>query len=168
MRFGLTLALVAVLAIFPACAKKSTTIGSTTVSSSSGNVTMTQSNGNKDVSIQTKEGKVVLGQNAVDPNTLGLPVYPGAIPSEGGSLAATTKEGTAKVVTLQTKDSFDKVYAFYKAKMPAGTETSHMSAGGTSMAGFTIGSSTDKEHKTVSIAASGDKVNITLVVGTKP
>ena len=163
MRFGLTLALVAMLAVFPACAKKSTTI-----SSSNGPVTVTQSNGNKNVSIQSKEGSVVLGQNAVDPNTLGLPVYPGAIASEGGSLAATTKEGTAKVVTLQTKDSFDKVYAFYKAKMPAGTETSHMTAGGTSMAAFTMGSSTDKEHKSVSITATGDKVSITLVVGTKP
>ena len=163
MRFGLALALIAVCAVLPACSKRTTT-----VPTANGPVTVTQDNGSKNVSYQSKEGKVVLGQNAVDPASLGLPIYPGATPSEGGSLAADTNRGSAKVVTLQTKDSFDKVYAFYHTNMPAGSEKSKMSMAGSSMASFQIGNEAAKMQKSVSIVGSGNSVTITLIVGTKP
>src|ERR1700687_5304157 len=105
MRFGLALLIIAALAVLPACAKKTTVVQGT-----NGPVTVTQDQANKVVSVQSREGKAVMGVGAVDPATLGLPVYPGATPNESGSLAAQSKEGSAKILTLTTSDSFDKVY----------------------------------------------------------
>ena len=163
MRYGLALALVAILAAFPACAKKSTTI-----QGANGPVTVTQDQANKSVTFQSKEGTAKLGVGAVDPASLGLPLYPGATPNANGSLSTETKEGKNQLITMQSTDSFDKVYAFYKDKMPAGSEKAHMSVAGNQMASFQVGTSTDKEQKTVSITTSGDKTDITLMVGTKP
>jgi hypothetical protein len=163
MRYGLVLALVAVLALVPACAKKSTTI-----QGANGPVTVTQDQGSKSVTFQSKEGTAKLGVGAVDPASLGLPLYPGAQPNGNGSLSTQTAEGSAQLLTMQSTDSFDKVYAFYHDKMPAGSEKTHVSAAGNQMASFQIGATTDKVQKTVSITTSGDKTDITLMVGTKP
>lgn len=163
MRHGLALALVAVLAVVPACAKKSTT-----VQGPNGPVTVTQDQGGNTVTYQSKDTTAKLGIGAVDPASLGLPLYPGAQPNANGSLASQTKEGSSQLLTMQTTDSFDKVYAFYKDKMPAGSEKNHMSAAGNQMATFQIGASTDKVQKTVNITTSGDKTDIILMVGSKP
>jgi hypothetical protein len=163
MRYGLVLALVAVLAVVPACAKKSTTI-----QGANGPVTVTQDQGSKSVTFQSKEGTAKLGVGAVDPASLGLPIYPGAQPNANGSLSTQTSAGSAQLLTMQTADSFDKVYAFYKDKMPAGSEKTHVSAAGNSMASFQIGASGDKVLKTVNITSSSDKTDIVLMVSTKP
>lgn len=163
MRYGLALALVAVLAVVPACAKKSTTI-----QGANGPVTVSQDQGSKAITFQSKEGTTKLGVGAVDPASLGLPLYPGAQPNANGSVMSQTKEGTSALLTMQTSDGFDKVYAFYKGKLPAGSEKQNMSMAGTHMATFQIGTGADKVQKTVNISTTGDKTSITLLVGTKP
>lgn len=163
MRFCLALVLVATLALLPACAKKSTTINT-----SNGPVTVTQDNGVKQVTVKGKEGTTTIGVGVVDPNSLGLPIYPGASTSPSGSFASQTKQGGAQVVTMQTADGFDKVYAFYKDKMPAGSEKMKMSNNGTSMATFQIGGDNDKARKGVSIMSAQGKTNITLIVSSQP
>src|SRR5215470_5973012 len=119
MRYGVVFALVAALAVFTACTKQSTTTqGSTTIQGSNGPVTITQDQGSKSVTFQSKEGTAKLGVGAVDPQSLGLPIYPGAQPNGNGSLSSETSQGKSQMLTMETADPFDKVYAFYKDKMP--------------------------------------------------
>jgi hypothetical protein len=162
MRYGLALTLIAVLAVVPACAKKSTTI-----QGPNGPVTVTQDQGSKAVTFQSKEGSTKLGIGAVDPASLGLPLYPGAQPNANGSVMSQTKDGTSQLLTMQTSDAFDKVYAFYQAKMPAGSEKQHLTMAGTQTATFQIGTNTDKVQKTVNITSAGAATSIMLLVGSK-
>jgi len=107
---------------------------------------------------------VKFGRGTVDPASLGLPLYPGASESDTSvSLNASSKNGTGKMVTLATPDSFDRVYAFYKAHMPAGSERAKVSSGGVQMATFQIGDRHSKDAKSVVIQAAGAKVIIQLV-----
>lgn len=162
MRFLLVLVLVATCALLPACAKK------TTIPTQSGPVTVTQENGNKRVTIAGNQGTTRMGEGVVDPNSLGLPVYPGATPSKSGAFSAQTKQGGAQIITLETADSFDKVYAFYRDKMPAGSEKMKVSVAGSSMATFQVGTDKDKSRKGVSLTTAQGKTEITLIVSTSP
>ena len=66
MRYGVVFALVAALVVLPACAKKSTTTqGSTTIQGANGPVTITQDQGSKSVTFQSKEGTSKLGADSV-------------------------------------------------------------------------------------------------------
>jgi hypothetical protein len=158
MRLPLTVALVAALAVLSACAKQAPS-GSNT---SSGPPTSSV----QKATVQTSQGQVVMGQGAVDPNSLGLPVYPGATPSEAGSYSMQAKQGSAQIITLETHDPYDKVVAFYKDKMPAGTTTFQTGSGAGATAQFIVGKDTDKSHKQIVIAQSGGLVRITMLVGT--
>jgi len=162
VRLVLALFLVVTFALLPACAKKST------INTSSGPVTVTEQNGVKQVTMKSSEGTTKIGEGVVDPNSLGLPVYPGATPSKSGAFSSQTKMGGAQVVTIETTDSFDKVYAFYHAKMPPGTEKMKVAAAGASMATFQIGGDKDKSHKGVSIVTAPGKTSITLMVSSSP
>lgn len=113
---------------------------SLTVSTSSGSATVTQSRDNQTTTVTTKEGTFTAGKGAVDPASLGVPVYPGAQPSEGGSIAASGPHGGGQIVTLKTSDPFDKVYDYYKSQMPKNGETTKTEAGGAATAIFKIGS----------------------------
>lgn len=161
MRFRVAIALVSMLAVFSACAKKTTT-----VNTPNGPVTVTQNDSVRQATVQTDQSKVVMGQGAVDPNTLGLPVYPGATPSVSGSFSVQAKQGSAQIVTIETHDPFDKVLAFYKEKMPPGTQTSQITTGGNATAYFDTGKSKEKMHKQIQILQSGDVVKIVMMVGT--
>ena len=169
MRKVLVFAILAALVALPACAKKSeTTQSSTTIQGANGPVTVTQDQGSKSVTFQSKEGTAKLGVGAVDPASLGLPIYPGAQPNGNGSLSSETSEGKSQMLTMETADSFDKVYAFYKDKLPAGSEKTHVSMAGNQMASFQVGANTDKVQKSVTITAAGGKTSILLMVGSKP
>jgi len=152
MRFSLILVLVATFTLLPACAKKST---------SSGPVSIQEQNGVRQVTVKGSEGTTQIGEGVVDPNTLGLPVYPGAVPSKGGSFSSHTKQGGAQIVTIETNDPFEKVYAFYKANMPPGSEKMKV---GQSMATFQVSSGKDSSRKGVSVATYQGKTEITLIV----
>ncbi|HME81923.1 MAG TPA: hypothetical protein VKF82_07580 [Candidatus Eremiobacteraceae bacterium] len=158
MRLVPVLMLAALLAVFPACAKKSQT---TTAPGAMAPQTSVQR-----ATVVTTQGKVTMGQGAVDPNSLGLPVYPGATPSEAGSYSMTAPQGSEQILTIETKDPFDKVVAFYKDKMPAGTQSALTGSGSAATAQFAIGKPADKVHKGIIIAQSGGTVKITMMVGT--
>jgi hypothetical protein len=108
------------------------------------------------MSVHTKDGDATIG-GAVDPSKLGAPVYPGATtdPNSQGSLSASTSSGSTVIATFQTPDSFDKVYDFYKAQMPAGSEGMKMSAGGVSTAAWQVG--TDGGPDIVLVQVTSDK-----------
>jgi len=150
--------------VLAGCAKKTTT-----VTTSAGNVTVEQGAGGDTTTVKGAEGEVKFGKGAVDPASLGLPVYPGAKPSDQNSVSmnSTAKGEGGQMVMLTTDDSFDKVYGFYKAQMPAGTEKMKVATGGSQMATFQEGESGSKDSKTVMIQETAGKVTIQLVHATK-
>lgn len=135
-----------------------------------GNGTTVTTNGtgdNQTVTVQASGGTITAGKNAVDPAKLGFPIYPGATTDSGGSVSGTTAQESGAVVSLKTSDSFDKVYAWYKAHMPAKAQTMESTSGDTSVGSFVEGKSTDKEQKSVTITSSSEGTTITLVSATK-
>ena len=122
---------------------------------------------NQTVTVEASGGSFIAGKNAVDPAKLGLPVYPGATADSSGAMSGTSAQGSGALVSLKTSDSFDKVYAWYKARMPANAQTMESNSGGTSVGSFVEGSSSDKEQKSVTITSASDGTTITLVSATK-
>jgi hypothetical protein len=160
---GLVCVFAAVTALFACSGKKSTT-----VTTSAGNVTVEQG-GNGNTTVKSAQGEMKFGKGAVDPASLGLPIYPGAKPSDLNSVSmsnAAKGEG-GQMVMLTTDDPFDKVYEFYKGQMPGGSEKMKVASGGTQMVTFQIGESAAKDSKTVMIQESNGKVTIQLVHATK-
>jgi hypothetical protein len=87
-----------------------------------------------------------------------LPLYPNATSQASG--ASNGQAGTV----LTTEDAFDKVYAWYKSKMPAGSEKAKLSAGGIDTVTFQVDQSSGKG--TVAITSQGGKTTITLAQTT--
>jgi hypothetical protein len=164
MRFSTALMLVAMVALLPACAKKSTTENPPAAGASP--AAATPGTSVQQATVQTDQGKVVMGKDAVDPAKLGLPIYPGATPTEAGSFSVQGKSSSAQAVTIETHDPFDKVVAFYKANMPAGTQLFQASGGAAASAQFVTAKASDKSQKQVVITQSDGVVKITMVVGT--
>lgn len=139
----------------------------TTVTTSGGTITTDTSGDSKTTTITAQGASVKMGQGAVDPAKLGLPVYPGATTAEGGGWAMQSKEGGGEMVTLTTSDSYDKVEAWYKAKMPADSEAMNMKSGDTAAAVFKVGKESDKDQSSVLINGEKDKTTITLTRSVK-
>ena len=150
----------AAVAILAGCTSHKTTV-------SSDGSTVTTSGDNQTVTIEGKEGTVVAGKGAVDVSKLGVPVYPGANASDNAGWSASNKEGTGAVAVLTTKDSFDKVYAWYKSQLPAGSEKAKTSGDTGSMAMFQLGNEGDKLKKVVEITGDKDSTTIMLSSGSE-
>ena len=142
---------------------------STTVSSSQGSVTTQQgAGGDTTTTIKGKDGQVSIGKTAVDPASLGLPVYPGATASDSGvSVSGASAGANAQIAVLSTGDSFDKVYDYYKGQMPAGSQKSKVDANDTQMAVFQEGEDSSGDQKSVIISSSKGKTTIELAHATK-
>jgi len=110
----------------------------------------------------------LIGRSAVDLKELALPVYPGAIPAETGGLLLHGSAGVSRVLSLSTRDDFEKVYQWYKQQMPAGSEQAHAAMPHGSIASFLIGRAQDRDNRSVLITENGDKTTILLSRQTKP
>ena len=150
----------AVLVIAPggACTKHTTTV-------ETGSGTVTTSGDAKTTTIQGKDATAVVGANAVDPAKLGVPIYPGAVQQEG-SIAVAGKEGGGAMVSFKTADAFDKVYDFYKSKLPADAQSMKSESGNESVAQFHVG--TSAEGTAVMISAKQGETDIIITRATKP
>jgi hypothetical protein len=100
----------------------------------------------------------------IDPKTLGIPIYPGAKPSDGVGIASSGKEGNGQMVVLTTPDSFATVAAWYKAKLPAGSGNASLIGTGHSMITFQAATQPN-DAKLVTVATEGDHTSITLTAG---
>lgn len=131
-----------------------------------GAATIETNESNGTTTINSKNSTAVIGKNAVDVSKLGLPVYPGAIQNSGG-ISEQSAQGNSQMVVMTTPDSFDKVYNFYKAQMPAGSERMHIAAGSQAVAQFAIPAASNKNMKSIMITADNGKTTIELMVGSK-
>jgi hypothetical protein len=117
--------------------------------------------------VQSSEGTMKMGQGVVDVASLGVPVYAGAT-QDDGALSVTGSKGTAQMAAFTTSDSFDKVFEFYKSKMPAGSQKMKVDDGDSSMAEFVTGSGKTGDIETmVMITKKGDKTSIVITKGTQ-
>jgi hypothetical protein len=91
-----------------------------------------------------------------------LPVYPGAASAASQELTVSGKHVQEHVYT--TRDSFDKVYAWYQTALPPKSEISHDAAQSQESADFSMSGSA--KQQTVSIVRTGgvEVTNITLTV----
>lgn len=79
-----------------------------------------------------KTSQIEMGAAKVGEAEVGVPFYPGASPTEGGSSKVSTPDGSMYSVFLQSADSPDKVAAFYRDRlkaMSAGKQMMDMSVG---------------------------------------
>lgn len=134
---------------------------STTVRTAHGPATVTTNDGDNTTTVQTKEGTFTTGKGAVDLVGLAVPIYPGATASESGGYAMTGKLGKAQVVSLTSNDTFARVYAWYSAQMPAGSEKMKITSGATQMAEFALGEHS-KDQRTVMIQAQQRRTSILI------
>jgi hypothetical protein len=135
----------------------------TTVQTSSGSSTVTTSDKDKTVTVETSEGTVAIGQT-VDAAKLGAPVYPGAAPSDQGSITSKSATGSSMIAAFKTSDTFDKVYGYYKQQLPAGSEKGKVTSGDSSVASFQVGDESGPDQVTVQISA--DKIGETDILIT--
>ncbi|HZZ00533.1 MAG TPA: hypothetical protein VFE36_13265 [Candidatus Baltobacteraceae bacterium] len=117
-----------------------------------GTETVTSSQDRKSVTVQTTEGTTSIGQS-IDTSRLGVPVYPGAQADAHGGMSSTTDEGTSVLASFKTGDSFDKVEAFYKQRLPAGSERTKVATSGNSIATFQVGAGDANDQVTVEVAS---------------
>lgn len=158
MRFLVSFCVVFAL-VGTGCSKQSTTPNQSSADTSAVD--------QKATALESKAGSVKFGVSSVDAAKLGVPLYPGAKATEGGGLNATTAEGSAQILVLTTGDSFDKVYAWYKSKMPAGSEKARSSSADNSFASFEIVKNGAKEISSVQLSTDGGKTQIAISHGTK-
>lgn len=137
-----------------ACSHKTTTV-------QTANGTITTSQDHQGVTVQTSEGTMNLGRN-VDASKLGAPVYPGATAKDQGSISTTTADGTNTIAAFKTTDPFDKVYAYYKQQLPAGSEKMKISTGDTQMASFQVGAQNGPDQ--VGVQITSDKTGTTNIL----
>jgi hypothetical protein len=97
---------------------------------------------------------------------LGVPLYPGAQADEGGSFAARHGNRQSEVAAFQTVDPFPLVEAFYRRRLPAGSQTISASTADGLAASFEFGSR--GERVTVEVASSKPRETDILIKRLRP
>lgn len=134
---------------------------------SANGTTVTTDTSQKTVTVQASDATMTMGKGVVDAASLGVPIYTGATEDEGSMSVSGTK-GSTQVVAFSTPDSFDKVYEFYKSKMPAGSQKMKVDSGDSSLAEFVVGGQKAGEMTTlVMITKKDDKTSITITKGNQ-
>jgi hypothetical protein len=135
----------------------------TTYTTANGSATVTK-NGTT-TTYESKEGKVTVGQGAVDVSKLGAPLYPGATQNQdNGSISVTTSNSSGAMASFTTNDSFAAVDAWYKAHLPKGSEKMNVSQGGSSIAEFTMAENTPNQTL-VMVTGKDGKTQIVITHG---
>lgn len=133
----------------------------------SNGTTVTTDTSQKTVTVQSSEGTMKMGKDVVDVASLGVPIYAGASQDEG-ALSVTGAKGSAQMAAFTTTDSFDKVYQFYKSKLPSGSEKMKVDEGDSSVAEFVTGGGKAGSMQTmVMISKKADKTAIVITKGNQ-
>jgi hypothetical protein len=92
---------------------------------------------------------------------LSVPLYPGAQADRSGSFATHHGNQIVEVAAFQTADSFGRVEAFYRRRLPAGSQTISAATADGLAASFEFGSR--GERVTVEVASSKPRETDILV-----
>lgn len=156
------LALGTAFAVVAGCAShKAATVNAASTTSSGPLASQTVTNA-------TDQGTPTVGKDAVDPSSLGLPLYPNADPAQTEGYEQHTKRGDSKFVVMATSDPFESVEAWYLARMPHGSETQHTSAPDSKLAHFDESDEGGQAVRSVQISWTGGETSIMLTLDTSP
>jgi hypothetical protein len=117
------------------------------------------------IRIADKHGIVNIGRGAVDPQSLHVPIYPGATQSSGvGSFSDSDASGSTAITTLDAHAPFDQVDAWYKSHVPADAQPTHITVGGESTASYEWTSADESADRVVTINSNQGNPIITISV----
>lgn len=117
------------------------------------------------IRIADKHGIVSIGRGAVDPQSLHVPLFPGATQSPGiGSFSDSDTKGSTAITTLDANASFRQVDAWYKAHVPSDAQATHLAVGGESTASYEWTSADGSADRVVTINSNQGKPIITISV----
>lgn len=111
-----------------------------------------------------KSGTVKIGQGAVDPSSLGVPLYPGAVQDPSSSSSSVAADGSTKITSLSTADAYAKVNAWYKAHLPSDAQASHIDVGAESTSSYQWTRDDGRENRVVTISTNRGTPIITISV----
>jgi hypothetical protein len=97
---------------------------------------------------------------------LGIPIYPGAQADSGGAFTMRIGNRMVQVAAFQTVDSFAAVQAFYRRRLPPGSQTISASTADGFAATFDFASR--GERVTVEVASSKPRETDILVKRVRP
>jgi hypothetical protein len=118
-----------------------------------------------EIRIADKHGIVNIGRGAVDPQSLHVPIYPGATQSSGiGSFSDSDANGSTAITTLDAQAPFDQVDAWYKSHLPADAQPTHITVGGESTASYEWTSADGSADRVVTINSNQGNPIITISV----
>jgi hypothetical protein len=136
----------------------------TTIQTRGGTATVTTSQDDKNVTVQTSEGTMSIGQG-VSAMTLGVPLYPGAQAGQPAGITTATNSGSTTIANFTTADTFENVYGYYKRRLRPASEKMNVTSANGSVASFQVGGQNSPNAVTVQI--SSDKPNVTNILITR-
>lgn len=121
MNFKVALAILGMLALLAGCGKKEE---QTVYSGDDGKVTVTRGDEGETatVVVDGEEGRATWSSGqAAGPEDLGISLYPGATPGQGGTLQVAAEDGgdadSVVSVSLHSTDSIDKITQYYRDEL---------------------------------------------------
>lgn len=102
--------------------------------------------------------RMEVGNARLSEADLGLPLYPGARPVDGGSSLISSGDVSTASITLHSADSADKVAAYYRAQLKARAAGKQLTdaVGGDGSANLALIDTRDKSSVEVSIGQAAD------------
>ncbi len=156
MRISAVLCLISVAAL-AACGSQKTTY-----TTANGTATVTKNGGT--TTYESKAGKITVGAG-VDLSKLGAPVYPGATQNdENSAMSVSSSKGSGTVAAFSTSDKFSSVEAWYKARLPKGSEKMNANTGDSSIAEFVTSAGTPNQTS-VMITTQDGKTQLVITHG---
>ncbi len=122
------------------------------------------------LTLSDKSGTVKIGEGAVDPSSLGVPLYPGAVQDPSSSSSSTAADGSTQITALSTIDTYAKVIAWYKAHLPADAQASSLNVGDESTSSYQWTREAGREVRVVTISTNYGKpvITISVTIATAP
>ena len=105
---------------------------------------------------------VKIGRGAVDPRSLGAPIYPGAVQDPSGSFSSLASDGLTEITTLDSADSYASILAWYKKQIPADAHVSDINVGRESTTSFEWTRNAGRDDHILTINTNHGKPLITI------
>ncbi len=110
-------------------------------------------------------------QSHIDPSVsirIGLPVYPGAAPAEGGTVERKLGASVVSAAYYRSADSIVKVEAFYAARLPKGSLKIFINESDGGMASFSFASGAAHKQVILSADSGGTIIALSSTANLRP
>lgn len=114
------------------------------------------------LSMSDHSGTVKIGRGAVDPSSLGVPLYPLAAQDPTGSFSSSAADGLTEITTLDSTDPYASIVQWYKKVVPSDAQASSLNVGSESTTSFEWTRNGGREDRVVTINTNSGKPLITI------